>query len=222
MTKGQILCATARLMLVFAIVSSIPLRLKAQTERGIDLYNSWEYGEAEKALREALKSDPNDVRARYYLGLAIMLQEKYSEALDILLQLDNDLVKSKLKRQSTLLPDEYQLQIALARAHLGLKHYREAWKNLEAAKKQNSAASDVYVYRGAYYLQLEKPKQAIKELEKAIKIDADNAYAYYYAGHAYLRTGNPARAVDMFKTFVQLAPYAPEVPKVNALIAALC
>lgn len=204
------------LSFVFLWMAVMPGPVFAQTEKGIELYHSWQYQEAEKVLRDALQANPQDDQASYYLGLSILLEQKYSEALDIFLKLEDE------RRSQTTVPDRFQIQIALARAHLGLKEYPEAWKNLEAAKKDNAYSPDVYVYRGVYYLQQNKEKKAIKELEMAIGLDEENAYAHYYAGHAYLRSGNPARAVDMFKAFIQLAPQAPEAAKANALIAALC
>jgi len=205
------------LLLAFAGQES----LIAQTDRGIELYNSWQYQEAEKVLRAALAADPGDSRALYYLGLCVLLEEKHQEALDLFSRLQNQTGKVPAPGASNI-PDRFQILIAMARAHLGLKQHAEAWKNLEAAGKENPAAADVYVYRGVYYLQKEQPRQALKELERAIKLDGNNAYAHYYAGHAYLRLGHPSRAVDMFKTFLQLAPHAPEAPKASALISALC
>jgi tetratricopeptide (TPR) repeat protein len=216
MHKSRIFCIVKVLSVAFLFMAVMPGQIFAQTEKGIELYHSWQYQEAEKVLRDALQTDPQDVRASFYLGLSILLEQKYSEALDIFLKLDDE------RRTQTTVPDTCQLQIALARAHLGLKEYPEAWKNLEAAKKDNAYSPDVYVYRGVYYLQQDKAKKAIKELEMALSLDEENAYAHYYAGHAHLRSGNPAKAVDMFKVFVQLAPQAPEAAKANALIAALC
>jgi tetratricopeptide (TPR) repeat protein len=204
-----------------SLMAAMPPRIFAQTEKGIELYNSWEYQEAEKILRDALKTDPQDIAANFYLGLSILLQEKYSEALEIFQKVEDDQGKVKLQKASNI-PDEYQIQIALARAHLGLKQNAEAWKILESAEKAHPGFPDVHVYQGAYYIQVNDPKKAIKELEKAMQLDAKNIYAHYYAGHAYLRLGNPARAVDMFKIFIELAPNAPEAPKAKSLIFALC
>ena len=168
-----------------------------------------------------LKTNPGDIVANYYLGLSILLQEKYGEALEIFQKVEDDRQNSKLPNKPTV-PDGYQIQIALAQANLGLKQDAEAWKNLEAAEKENPNSADTYVYRGVYYIHRENLPEAVKQLEEAIRLDKDNPYAFYWAGHAFLRTGNPARAVEMFKTFLQLAPYAPEAEKAKVLISALC
>ena len=221
MNKHRTGCWVLLGFIAFSLMALVPQQTVAQTAKGIELYNSWDYQEAEKVLRGALKVNPQDIRANFYLGLSILLQEKYKEALDIFQKIKEDQGKTQ-PRTGSPAPNEYQIQIGMARAHLGLKQYPEAWQNLGSAMKIDAHSADIYVYRGAYYIQQEKPLEAIKELEKAIARDAQNVYAHYYAGQAYLRSGNPARAVDMFKIFLKLAPRAPEAVKAKALIDALC
>lgn len=221
MAKRNGFCIMATLAVVFAWIVAAPPEISAQTSKGIELFNAWQFKDAEAALREAAKADPGDIAAGYYLGLAVLLQDKHDEALKILLKAKETFDKSGQQARSGA-PDEFQILIALARAHLELKQFPDAWKRLEAAEKIHKDAADVHVYKGFYYLQQENPKQALKELDKAMNLDARNAYAYYYAGHANLRQGQPAKAVELFKEFLQLAPLAPEAVKAKALIDALC
>jgi tetratricopeptide (TPR) repeat protein len=206
-------------MAVITVAITIPSGF-AQTKKGVDLFNSWKIQESEKVLREAVKANPQDIQAAYYLGLSVLMLDKHSEALAILLKVQESHVKAG--KGGPAVPDEYQIRIALARTYLELKQNEEAWKNLEAANKLNAGAIDGYIYRGAYYINKGNLPQAIKELEKAMSMDDNSAYAHYYAGYAYLRSGNPAKALDAFKSFIQLAPLAPEVVNVKALVLALC
>jgi tetratricopeptide (TPR) repeat protein len=221
MNKQIKICVILVLTVVFSMRAFMPQPVFAQTKKGIDLCAAWKFEEAEKTLREALKANPQDILASYYLGLSILMQEKYGEALEVFLKVKDAQDKASQASRSAV-PDEHQIQIALAQARLGLKQYDEAWKNLEFAKKEHADSVDTHVYRGVYYLYKEDVKKAIKELDKAISLDEHNAYAHYYAGHAYLRSGNPAKAVEMLKIFLQLAPDAPEAVKAKALIDALC
>jgi tetratricopeptide (TPR) repeat protein len=209
------------ILVLFLISVSIPQGLMAQTGRGIDLCDSWKFQEAEKVLREALAANPRDIQAAYYLGLSVLMQDKHNEALEILLKAKSDLDKAGSQARPSV-PDEYQIQIALARTYLELKRYPEAWKSLESAQKEHPDSVDVHVYRGVYYMFRGDLQKAIGELDKSLSMDSNNAYANYYAGLAYLRNGNPSKAVDLFKAFLQLAPDAPEAGKAKALIAALC
>ncbi len=206
---------------VVLLISSISLQVIAQTEKGIEFYNSWEFNKAEEAFREVLKNEPADAQAGYYLGLSLLMQEKYQEALDVFQKEKSSVDKSASSGKAGI-PDKGQIEIALTRAYLGLKKYPEVWECLEAAEKANANPADIHTFRGAYYLERNNTENAVKELEKAIELDSLNAYAYYYAGYAYLRLGNPARAVDMFEMFLRLAPYAPEAGKAKFLVDSLC
>ena len=151
----------------------------------------------------------------YNLGLSNLSQAKYQDALDTFL-------KFKSSRAGKANPSEYQIQIAFARAQLGLKHYDEAWKNLESARVINANSSEVYLYRGVFYFQQEKYREARNELDKAISLNKKEAYAYYYEGLAHYHLGEAANAVEDLKTFVSLEPDAPEVEKATLLIKQLC
>ena len=209
------------LFFMFLSAAVIPQKVFAQAERGIELYKAGEYQKAESTLQEALKAEPSNVTARYYLGLCALQQKKYGEALDVFLQVGKEQARTDRRKRATV-PNEYQVQLALARAHLGLRQYNEAWKNLESARVEDMNSSDAYLYRGVYYYDQKKYAEAIKDLEKAISLDKNNTYAYYYAGLAYADSGNGAKAVDTLKYFLQLAPSAPEAAKVKALIDSLC
>ena len=206
---------------VAMLLAVVPSQSFAQTDKGIELYNQWQFADAEKALREALKADPSDTRADYYLGLSVLMQEKYSDALNILMKVKSSQDKADPKSRSAV-PDEYEIQLALAKTHLGLKQYDDAWKNLESARSEDSKASDVYVYRGAFYVQQGKNSEALKELDKAFQLDGKNAYAYYYQGIAYYQSGQPEKAVDALKMFLQLNPRAPEAVRAKKIVDELC
>jgi tetratricopeptide (TPR) repeat protein len=222
MNRSTTLCKILALSAVAVIsIAGMSLQVMAQTGKGIELYNSWEFEKAEEALREVLKDEPADIQTCYYLGLSLLMQEKYQEALDMFQKAKTRLDKPALSEQSGI-PDDGQLEIALTRAYLGLEKYAEAWECLKAAEKANANPADTHTFRGALYLEENEAEKAAEEVEKAIELDSHNAYAYYYAGYAYLRLGNPAKAVDMFKTFLLLAPYAPETGKAKFLIDSLC
>jgi tetratricopeptide (TPR) repeat protein len=220
MNTRRACCTILVFSLVIALSVAIPRQVSAQAKKGVELYDAGKYKQAEAAFREALKGKPSDTPNRYYLGLSILLQDRYGEALDIFLKVKQSQDKADQGRR-TAVPDEYQINLAMARARLGLNQYADAWKNLEQARMQ-SPSSDVFVYRGLYYLQQEKLPEAIKELEKAISLDAKNAYAYYYAGLAYYKSGQGQKAVETLKMFLQLYPHAPEAAKAKEIIDKLC
>jgi tetratricopeptide (TPR) repeat protein len=214
MNKFDTLLKILALSAVVLFINGMSLQVLAQTDKGIELYNSWEYEKAEKAFRKVLMQEPNDAQAGYYLGLSLLMQGKYKEALDILQNV-------KASEEAGLL-NKGQLEISLTRAYLGLERYPEALECLKAAERAKANPVDIHTFRGAYYLKEVGVDEAAKELEKAIALGSQNAYTYYYAGFAYLRLGNPAKAVQMFQEFLRLSPYAPEAANAKFLVDSLC
>ena len=65
-----------KILFLFAVILSagfIQSPVFAQTERGIDLFNYWDFKKAEDAFREVLKNNPADARAGYYLGMSLII-----------------------------------------------------------------------------------------------------------------------------------------------------
>ncbi len=222
MNKHRAYC---RILVLFSVVLSlftaIPQGGFAQSQKGVDLFNSGKFQEAEKVFRESLRSAPSDTPTSFYLGLSVLLQKNYKDALDIFVKVKQSQDQAS-QRSRPAIPSEYQIQLALAQARIGVKQFDEAWKNLESARIEDNTSSDVYVYRGVYYLEQEKHEEAVKELEKAIKLDPKNPYAYYYSGIGYYHLGNAEEAVNDLKMFLQLDPDAPEAAEAKALVDKLC
>jgi tetratricopeptide (TPR) repeat protein len=202
------------LYIVLTGILFFQLSASAQTEKGKESFNNYEFAKAEQVFRDVLKTDPGNTEAGYYLGLSLYMQKKYEDAL---------VVFKGIKDSKKEIPNNKGgLEIIITRINLELKKYPEALKSLEEAKAAKADQADIHVYQGAYYLETNEPQKAIKELEEAIKINPENAYAYYYAGYAYVRLGLPADGEKALKRFLELAPYAPEAEKAKILVDVLC
>lgn len=68
---------------VLTVMLFFKVSLYAQTEKGIELFNAYEFSKAEQVLRDNLKSDPGNIEAGYYLGLSLYMQKKYEDALNV-------------------------------------------------------------------------------------------------------------------------------------------
>lgn len=205
---------------VVILIGGMSAQAHAQSEEGIELYKYWEYEKAEAALRLAVKKDPADIEAGYYLGLSLLMQGKYQDALDTLQKVKGS-VNSSAKME-TVKPDRGQVEIALTRAYLGLDNYPEALKALKAAEKANADPVDLHTFRAAYYIKEGTLEEADEEMTKAIDLDSRNPYTFYFGGIIQLRLGKPERAVQMFEAFLELAPFAPEAERAKILIDSLC
>jgi len=220
MKKKRFYCGVATLCLIAGCSSAIP-QLFAQAEEGIELLHSHYYAEAEGKLQAALDADQENNSVRYYLGMALLNQGKYAEALKKLEAAGSEQERASQWSPPTI-PSVYQVDLALAQAYLGLQRYEDAWPKLQSARIENPDSSDVFLYRGVYYYMQKEYESAVEDLEKAIKLDSQNSYAYYYVGMAYFEMSQLGEMVEVFKIFLQIAPNAPEAPDVKRMVNEMC
>lgn len=221
MNKSTYISRFIVVSVVFALISGISLYAVAATEDGILSYNIGEFHKAEALFREVLKGNADDIQAGYYLGMTLLMEEKFKEALGIFQNLEDN-INNKAVIKDTDVPTRGQVEIGLVRSYLGLKQYSDALKSIHAAERVKADPIDIHTYYGAYYLEMNENARAQKELETALNQKSQNPYTYYFAGISYLRLGHPAKAVEQFKVFLQLAPYAPEAEHAKFLIDTLC
>lgn len=206
---------------VFFLLGGVSLHVLADKESGLKSLSLGEFEKAEAIFSEILKGDADNVEAGYYLGLSLLLQEKFDEALGIFQNLKLN-INNRAVMKNTDIPTKGQVEIGLARSYLGLKNLPEALKCIEAAEKAKSDPIEVYTFKGAYYLETNENTKAKEELEKALELKSQNPYTYYYAGIVDLRLGNPQKAIKLFEMFLNMAPYVPEAEHAKFLIDTLC
>jgi tetratricopeptide (TPR) repeat protein len=206
---------------VFFLLGGVSLHVLADKESGIKSLSLGEFEKAEAIFSEILKGDADNVEAGYYLGLSLLLQEKFDEALGIFQNLKLN-ISNRALMKNTDIPTKGQVEIGLARSYLGLKNLPEALKCLDAAEKAKSDPIEVYTFKGAYYLEINENTKAKEELERALELKSQNPYTYYYAGIVNLRLGNPQKAIELFEMFLSMAPYVPEAEHAKFLIDTLC
>lgn len=206
---------------VFILAGGISLHVLGNAEEGLKAFSVGKYEKAEALFKEVLKGDAENVPAGYYLGLSLLMQEKFDEALGVFRSLKVNIGDKEVMEDSRM-PTRGEVEIGLARTYLGLKKYPEALKMIDAAEKANAAPTEIHTYKGAYYLEINENRKANEELQEALKLNSPNPYTYYFAGIAYLRLGNPQKAVKLFQTFLKMAPYAPEAEHAKFLVDTLC
>lgn len=87
-----------------------------------------------------------------------------------------------------------------------------------AAAATGPAAATAHYQMGLVQAQRDDYAGAAVSFEQATSLDPSFAYAYYYAGLASSRIDRPDRMAINFERFLQLAPEAPEGPRVESLM----
>ena len=160
-------------------------------EKGWSKLSLGDHGGAEAALRKALELSPNDVQAEALLGWALMLQEKYDDAL--------------LMFQKVLMR---QPQNALARINVGyicLKKgiFGEAIEHLSRAiRLDNDKKASLYAhfYLGLVYLERDMFEDAQTFFRKTIALGPGLIEAYFELGRAFWFNGQRDEAIETWKS----------------------
>src|SRR5262245_55741638 len=91
---------------VFILVSSGVAYQSADLERGITLYNTQKYAEAEQVLTQAVQAEGENSQAHAYLGLVYLSMSKLDQA------------SGELLRADELNPASDSVKIGLARLYI--------------------------------------------------------------------------------------------------------
>jgi tetratricopeptide (TPR) repeat protein len=159
-------------------------------EKGWSRLSLGDYGGAEQALRKAVELSPNDPQSEALLGWALMLQEKYDEALTWF--------------QRVLVREP---QNALARINVGYiclkkNNYSEAIEHLSRAVRLSTdkkATLYAHFYLGLVYLQRDMFEDAQTFFQKTIALGPNLIEAYYELGRAFWFNGQQDEAKQAWR-----------------------
>ena len=159
-------------------------------EKGWSRLSLGDYPAAESALKKAIELSPNDPQSEALLGWALMLQEKYDDAL--------------LWFQKVLMR---QPQNALARINVGYiclkkKIFGEAIEHLSRAiRLDNDKKATLYAhfYLGLVYLERDMFEDAQTFFQKTIALGPNLIEAYYELGRAFWFNGQQDEAQQTWK-----------------------
>ena len=159
-------------------------------EKGWTRISLGDYAGAEESLTKALKLAPNDPQAESLLGWALMLQEKYDDAL--------------MQFQKVLMREPGN---ALARINVGYiclkkRIFGEAIEHLSRAIRLDSdrkATLYAHFYLGLVYLERDMFEDAQTFFQKTLAIGPNLIEAYYELGRAFWFNGQKAEAQQTWR-----------------------
>jgi tetratricopeptide (TPR) repeat protein len=159
-------------------------------EKGWSRISLGDYAGAEESLGKALKLAPNDPQAESLLGWALMLQEKYDDAL--------------MQFQKVLMREPGN---ALARINVGYiclkkRIFGESIEHLSRAIRLNSdkkATLYAHFYLGLVYLERDMFEDAQTFFQKTLALGPNLIEAHYELGRAYWFNGQREEAVATWR-----------------------
>ena len=166
------------------------------------------YGEAEAKLRRAAEVAGADPAVWNHLGEVLERAGNGAGARDAF-QRAADLARQRVEGGGA--DAHYQLGRALA----GLRSFDGAVEHL----RQAQAGAPLATYQlGVTRAAQESWQEAVDLLTQAIGANSGIAYAYYYRGLAASKVGRKDLLINDLGRFLQLAPDAPEAPRVRRML----
>ncbi|MCK4666370.1 tetratricopeptide repeat protein [Candidatus Dependentiae bacterium] len=147
---------------------------------------------AEQYYRQTIKMDPENYSAMEKLGLLLISQHRYNEALTFVI---NALTKEH---------DNVKIMIQLIDCYRNLDQLDQAKKILNQASELAPDDFDLIKAWGDYHLDLENLKDARKSYEALILKDPDYIPALLKLGHIYTGLKDYEKAEELYKKIIRM------------------
>lgn len=178
--------------------------------KGLVLYNSERYSEAEGYLSEAFKAKPGDPVAGYYLGQSLLRLKRYSAA--------EERYRDILRRR----PEDARARMGLGMALYHQGRYTDASANLTMAEQSLKDEPLLYYYQALAAAGRQSFDQASEKFLRAGELDPDLASdPHYQRGATLYSQGKSELAAAEFQSAALAAPVAVSRPATPALGATL-
>lgn len=142
------------------VVIKNPTDVSGWVQLGYTFFQKGDYGEAEKAYRQAMKLDPTAVEVSYYLGQVMLKQRRFKDA--------ENLFSRAIARE----PSNPLAYYGLAEAYFEQGLYDQALDKLNyIIGAIDPTLTDVLHLRGLVYLRKGERDKAVASLKEALRFD---------------------------------------------------
>ena len=193
-----LLSASAASPLLAGRAAQVRVRSFDSLNEGVSAYKRGDYALAVERLSESVSMALNSFRAHYYLGLSLIGNRQYVEAIEILeIALDLD-------------PSHLQSLVAIGNAFLKKGNLSEARAAYTRALQTRPAYPPALDGLGRSYEAQSDEERAIEHFEEAILSNKGYAPAYTHLGDLYMRQGDLEEAVQLLEEAIEIRrDYAP-------------
>jgi tetratricopeptide (TPR) repeat protein len=158
------------------------------------------YKEAVEILEKIVKAEPNEVDARYLLGLAYRGLRDFDKA------------EAEFMICTNLAPDSDEVYLQLASVQADKKDFKKAEETLSRLLVKNPKSALGHYGKGVlYYIQKDVPKAITEFLDATIK-DRKMTLAFANLGYIYFNQRKFDQAVENFAAAAKLDETNPEYP----------
>jgi tetratricopeptide (TPR) repeat protein len=160
-------------------------------------------------LDQALAQEPAHKDALFYRGMSLLRLDRPDPAMA-------DFVRALELDSNYAPPHAGRAEVLIRRRALD-----EAEAAVDRALALEPRLAEGWYARGLMLGTRGDAGRAIEAFQEALAIDSGHAYSHYQLGLAYNQTGRPDLAIAHLEKFLDLAPRAPEAPRVRELLNTL-
>jgi tetratricopeptide (TPR) repeat protein len=154
--------------------------------------------DAEEDFRQLLQFGENGGRNRYYLGLALLGQKKYSEAIEMMAPID----------ESSPIFAEAVMQLAYLYRQAGQR--QSAIDALKRVLKQDIHQPEIYYYLASFLDEEGDLEQAAEIVASGLQRFPDEIELLYQSAVIYEKQGNRQRALELMAKVLTIDPNYPD------------
>jgi len=182
--------------------------------QGVTFYNGGQYEEAIKAFQVVLDVDPEQPSVWANVGACYTKLEQYDKAI------------AAYEESIKLEPENASHYQSIGSAYAGSGDAEKAREHYEKAASLSTELSPAdaavnYYNMGVTYINGGQSQEAADALKKAVELDPNHAEAHYQLGITLISLNDMEGAMDHLKTYLVLAPTAPNAEVAKALIEQL-
>jgi Flp pilus assembly protein TadD len=152
------------------------------------------FHEAELALREALKADPDNAALRFALGAMLRQQERWDDAIDA------------FTRSAQLMPDFPENHSALAYLFYLVDDASDSIAEARTALSMDPQNAEAYQFLGLAQYANGQYGAAVHAFDESLARDADNPDTYYDLGITLHADGNLPGSISAYHKAIRLNP----------------
>lgn len=163
----------------------------SHTARAEQLEERGNHAEAITELTKALAARPDDVHARYMLGLAYARHSQFADA------------EREFKYLTQHHPESAIGHYELGLVYLNQERPGDAAREFNQVLAVDSESADARLGLGLAFAQEKNDTAAVAEFERAVRSDPEISHGYYHLGQAYIRLKQYDDAITALKKAVE-------------------
>lgn len=175
---------------------------------GLDNLRHNEYEAAARDFKKTLSSDPGNVEAYYYLGLANQNMERWSDAIE------------GYRAALRFNPDFFEANFNLAAIYSILEKYDLAADYFQKALKTSPDDAELHYNMALCFDQMGKGNEAVDEYQKSLQLDPQMKEGYLHLAELFEQQERMPEALAEYQKLLKIDPQNKEAKnRIKAILA---